>query len=134
MGIKMAILSNSEYEILIVLWTQERGLTALEINQMAQKKSWKDTSIHPLLSNMVDKKLICVDGLKLTGRHYSRVFHPVVSAEEYAVLQVDKQILLAPNKQKALGSILASLINKDDINLDTISEIEALLRKKREGL
>ncbi len=130
----MSMLSNSEHEILAVLWSQGRGLTAVEINELAQHNSWKNTSIHPLLSNLLDKELIRVDGVKLVGRHYSRIFSAAISAEEYAVLHVNTQILYTPNKQKSLTTILASLINMDDINLDTISNIEEILRKKREEL
>jgi hypothetical protein len=42
-------LSKSEYEILSLLWSKPDGLTATEINEQAEVKSWKDASIHLIL-------------------------------------------------------------------------------------
>ena len=126
--------SNYEYDILALLWTLGKGLTAAEISRLAEEsgnKGWKSTSIHPLLANMMEKNLIHVDGVVLAGRHYSRVFHPSVSAEEYSVEQVVKNLQSSQNRQVSLQSIVASLLDHEEVSLDTIKGIEALLKEKR---
>lgn len=133
----MVSASNYEYEILSLLWGQGRGLTALEINSLSdtlEKKSWKNTSIHPILANMVIKELVFVDGVTLVGKHYSRVFHAAITAEEYSIVQINENISSSQNKQKSLQNIFASLLDNVEVGQDTIDEIEELLRKKRKGL
>ena len=127
-------LSKSEYEVLTLLWSENRGLTAIEINDLVNDKSWKDTSIHLILSNMLDKGAVIVDGMVRSGRTYSRIFKSAVTPEEYSLMQIKQNTSFAKDKNSTISNLFVSLIDSNEINMETIEKIEALIRKKKEGL
>ena len=127
-------LSKSEYEIPSLLWTKPEGLTAMEINDFAKNKSWKDTSIHLILNGMLKKECIKVEGMVLTGRTYSRIFKATLSPEEYSLLQVKQNTAFVEDKNIAITNIFAALLNNSEVNADTIDKIEQLIDKKRKEL
>ena len=47
--------TNSEHEILQVMWKAGRPLSRAEILKLSTEKTWKDNSIHILLNGMLDK-------------------------------------------------------------------------------
>jgi len=129
----MVSLSISEYEILSLLWSEDRGLTAGEINTLSPEKSWKDLSIHLILTNMLEKGAIVVDGMVRSGRTYSRVFNAAITPEEYSLMQVTQNASATKNKSAVIMGLFSALIDGDDINSEDIDKIEALiLRKKKE--
>lgn len=127
-------LSTSEYEVLALLWTETQGLTAGEINLHCKDKSWKDASIHLILSNMIDKGAISVAGMVRSGRVYSRVFKAAITSEEYSMMQIKQNASFAKDSGRSITTLFAYLIESDEVNLETISKIEELLKKKKEEL
>jgi len=128
----MVSLSKSEYEVLSLLWAQEKGLTAVEINELSPDKSWKDVSIHLIINSMLDKGAIKVNGMVRSGRTYSRLFEAAVSPEEYSLMQVKENVSFAPNKSAAISSLFSALLDSESISRDDISKIEELVKKKKE--
>lgn len=130
----MDSLSKSEYEVLALLWSENRGLTAVEINELVKDKAWKDTSIHLILTNMLEKGAVIVDGMVRSGRTYSRIFKAAVTPEGYSLMQVKQNNSFAKDKNASMANLFLSLINSEEINTETISKIEALIKKKKEAL
>lgn len=127
-------LSKSEYEVLTLLWTQNQGLTASEINSRSKDKSWKDASIHLILANMIDKGAVDVDGVVRSGRTYGRIFKAAITPEEYSMMQINQNALFTNDRRSSMTKLFARLIDSDEVNLETISKIEALIKKKKEEL
>lgn len=127
-------LSKSEYEVLTLLWKHNQGLTASEINSCCKDKSWKDASIHLILAKMIDKNAVVVDGMIRSGRTYSRIFKAAVTPEEYSIMQIKQNALFANDRRSSMTTLFAYLIDSDEVNLETISKVEALLKKKKEEL
>jgi len=127
-------LSKSEYEILSLLWTKPEGLTATEINELAEVKSWKDASIHLILNGMLKKGVIRTDGMVLTGRTYSRIFKTTLTPEEYSLMQVKQNTSFAEDKNLAITNIFAAFLDDSEVNSETIDKIEKLIEKKRKEL
>lgn len=109
-------------------------MTAVEINELVKDKSWKDTSIHLILNSMLDKGIVIVDGMVRSGRTYSRVFKAATTPEEYSLMQVKQNTSFAKDKNSAMANLFVSLIDSDEVNIETINKIEALIKKKKEGL
>ncbi len=130
----MNSLSKSEYDVLSLLWSENRGLTAVEINELFKDKSWVNTSIHLILTSMLDKGAVIVDGMVRSGRTYSRIFKAALTPEEYSLTQVKQNTSFAKDKKLAMCNLFVSLINSEEINMETINELEALIKKKKEML
>jgi len=127
-------LSKNEYEVLTLLWTQNQGVTASEINSCCKNKSWKDASIHMILASMIDKGAVIVDGVIRSNRTYGRIFKAAITPEEYSMMQIKQNALFANDSRSSMANLFAHLIDSDEINLETISKIEALIKKKKEEL
>jgi len=109
-------------------------MTASEINSRCKEKSWKDASIHLILANMIDKGAIVVDGIVRSGRTYGRIFKAAITPEEYSMMQIKQNALFTNDRRGSMTKLFARLIDSDEVNLETISKIEALLKKKKEEL
>lgn len=127
-------LSKSEYEILALFWSENRGLTAGKINDLVADKSWKITSIHLILNSMLDRRILIVDGMVKSGRTYSRIFKPAMTPEEYSLMQIKQNTSFAKDQKSAMANLCVSLIDSGEISNETISKIEALIKKKKEAL
>ncbi len=123
-------LTSSEYEILTVLWSNPDGLTAKEINMQKRTELWKDSSIHLILDKMLKRELVAVGGLERSGKTYSRVFKAAITPEQYALMQVKRNAVYF--KDKRIKGFFSALVDSDEISIETITEIEKLLKKKKD--
>lgn len=81
-------LTNSEYEIMEVLWTENRAMTKNEIIEKSPNRSWKKASIHTFLNSLIKKGIIARAG-EVTDRNIvSRKYAPVISQEELLSFQI----------------------------------------------
>lgn len=72
-------LTNSEREIMQVLWKSEKPLTASGIIAASPNKEWKNSSVHLLIKSLLDKDLVEVTGFEKTTKNYARTFKPTMS-------------------------------------------------------
>lgn len=127
-------LSQNEYKILSLLWAHPEGLTSKAINQLTPDKGWKEISIHIILENMQKKGIIYVDGSKLVGKTYARLFHAKLTAEDYTAMQLNENASACSDAKSVKNKFLIALLKDSDITAETYEEIGALLEKKRKGL
>ena len=78
-------LTNSEREIMQVLWKSEKPLTASGIIAASPNKEWKNSSVHLLIKSLLDKDLVEVAGFEKTTKNYARTFKPTMSYEDYSI-------------------------------------------------
>lgn len=84
----MIKLTNSEQEVMELLWESEEALSSREIIQRSKNKTWKDSYIHILIHSLLEKKMIHVSGFKQTTKNYTRVFSPSISREKWMAVQI----------------------------------------------
>ena len=77
-------LTNSEREIMQVLWKSEKPLTASGIIAASPNKEWKNSSVHLLIKSLLDKDLVEVAVFEKTTKNYARTFKPTMSYEDYS--------------------------------------------------
>ena len=83
---------------------------------------------------MLDKGILIVDGMVRSGRTYSRIFKPAMTPEEYSLMQIKQNTSFVKDKNSAISNLCVSLIDNNEISNETISKIEALIKKKKEAL
>lgn len=124
------MITNNEYNILLAIWNAGHPLTAKEIVDSIEDKSFKDRTIHSLLNAMLDAGLIYVDGQKLSTKIYSRCFNTKLSFEEFQAEQIKENAVYRREKSDVLPGILSALM-EDDVSSDTLDKLESLLQEKR---
>mgnify|MGYP002899803904 CR=1 FL=1 len=128
------MVTANEYSILATLWKADRALTSGEILEQMENQPFKDRTIHSLLSSMLKKGLIYVDGQKLSSSIYSRCFRPKISFAEYFSQEITSASVYKKEAKTLLPGIVSRLVQDSDIGQDTIEELERLLEEKRSQL
>lgn len=128
-------MTNKEYEILCVIWSEGRALSAADILDNINDKTWKDSTIHSLLNKMLKNGLVFVDGVERTSQNsYSRLFNTKLNMEDYMSTHIKENPSYKKDKSVKLTGILSALIDDKDINSDTLAKLEALISEKRKEL
>lgn len=88
----MTKLTNSESEVMDLLWSSNEPLSSREIIEKSKDKSWKDSYVHLILNSLLEKNMIKIAGFKQTTKNYTRIFSPVMSREKWMLSQIsDKE-------------------------------------------
>lgn len=125
-------LTKNEQEIMEVMWTQNRALTRSEVIECSADRSWKKSSIHILLNSLLDKGAIKVDGYVRTGKNYGRTYTAAITQDEYQVMLITQGMSNLNSKSSTITNIVSALIT-EDIDDETLSELEAILQARRDG-
>ena len=121
----MDILSNNEFEIMSVFWTENRPLSTSEIITLSPKRSWKDRSIHVLLNSLLTKKMIQVSGFTSTRTNIGRTFTACCTQEEYMAF-----LFQSCNHQTKIhaGRLFSALHDRKMLSSDSIQELEEIIQ------
>lgn len=78
-------ITPSEYEILEVMWSTEKEMTASEIVEISKNKTWKSSSVHLLMASLLKKDLVEISGFKKTTKNFARTFKPSISKSDFII-------------------------------------------------
>lgn len=123
-------LTDSEREVLELLWEEGRPLTSAEIVKLSEDKTWKASYIHLMINSLLKKKVIEVAGFRQTTKNYARTFAPTMTREEFSI-----HTLREENQLNASSlSLLFGALLEEDVDRDVIDELSDMLRRKKEEL
>ena len=116
-------ISDSEWEIMRVIWTLGQT-TAQEITQiLADSMDWKPATIKTLLGRLVKKEVIWTEQ---EGKKF--IYHPAVSETE--TVQSAAENLFSHICAKKIGETIADLVSEATLTQADIDQIMAELKKK----
>lgn len=116
-------LTDTELEVMQVIWKLNRSVTSSELLEIFSKKSWKGQTINTFLSKLVDKGLLSVTRGKWRVNHYS----PCVTFKEYK--KREAKSVLDTMYQGSLTTFLATLYD-DEVTEDELVELKQWLSEK----
>lgn len=127
-------LTESEYEVMEILWQSDRPLKKTEIIERSKEKSWKDSYIHRMIRSLLAKKAIKQEGRVLTVKSYAAMFVPAITKEEYSIIQLDNNVNSSITP-KGFGGFVASFIgsNESGEQDEFISELEDIVKQMKEN-
>lgn len=125
------VLTKNELEIMNLMWAQARPLPRSEIIDLSPERSWKASSIHILLNQLLEKKTIVVDGYVKTGKNYGRTYSAAITQEEYQIMQIKQSPGFFQSKSNVVTNIVSTLIKDEDIDDETLAKLETILRERR---
>lgn len=131
MAKKIPKITNSEKQILEVLWDKQTALTSSEIVNVSEDRTWKASSVHLLLNSLLKKGMIQVAGFKKTTKNYARTFEPTMSREEYSIKQLRQD---QKNTNRTISKLFTALLEDENSPelLDELSEMVDARRKELE--
>lgn len=110
-------LTNSEKQIMEVLWKSDVPLSSHDIILSSSDKTWKNSSVHLLLNSLLDKELIEVAGFEKRTKNYARVFKPILSYVDYILT------VLTKNSDKEKRAELLSKLIKQENDTELLKDI-----------
>ena len=122
-------LTKNEIEIMDVLWKEGRPLARGEILSLSENKTWMDSSVHVLLNSMLKKGAIVEAGFVKCGKTCGRVYQAALSCEEYYASTFD-----STKRVPSFPKLLSAYIAKEGMDMDTIVQMENILREEKEKL
>ena len=81
-------LTDKEMEVMVVLWDNERPMTASELIEVSTNRTWRDNSIYTILNTLIKKGAAVLTNYKPTMTNNARAYAPIITSEEYAVSNI----------------------------------------------
>jgi predicted transcriptional regulator len=127
-------LTENELEVMSLLWEQARALSRSEIINLLPDKSWSNSSIHIILNKLIEKEAVQVEGFVKTGRNFGRTYSAVIARNEYRDMQIRRAAGKVKGGKVDLPAIFSALVQDEEIDGDTIAELEDILKRKKAGI
>lgn len=124
-------LTDSEQQVLDLLWDREDALTSSEIVEYCENRTWKESYIHILINSLLKKNMIEVAGFKKTTKNYARTFRPTMTREDYSILQLKQNQKISSH---TLSHLFCAMLEEetDERVLDELSRMIEEKRKEKE--
>lgn len=121
----MDILKGKRYDIMDVLWKENKPLSAFEINDLYPEL--KMPTIRRCLELLLKENLIKVAGTSMNGKVYARNYVPLLAREDY---------LKGNAQSRKIGAVemMTALLDNDDINEEKLIQLQELLDRKKAEL
>jgi BlaI family transcriptional regulator, penicillinase repressor len=121
---KIPNISESEWEIMTVLW-EESPLTANDvISNLQERTDWKPKTVRTLLDRLVKKNVV---GVNKEQRFYT--FFPLYSQDECQHAEAESFVKRIYGG--ALKSMLVHFIEEDSLSEEDIQELRSMLDPKQ---
>lgn len=118
------ILTKNEKEIMDLLWIEERPLTRMEIIEMSVNKSWKSSSIHILLNQLLDKDAIKVEGYVRTGKNFGRTYTYNLTEQEYQANMFKDGVVYNSDKKLAIVEFITTMLKGEKLDAQTAEQLK----------
>ena len=119
-------LTPTELEIMEILWRENRPLSALEILELSENRSWKQNSLYPTLQHLQEKNAVVITGYVPVKRKYARTYLPTYSKSKYQLSRLEK-----PGENLDIVSLLREQLEKGKISDSDLSAIENMIKDYR---
>ena len=121
--------TNNEVDVLKTLLVADHPLTSAEIIANSVNKTWKDRSIHLFIKMLLEKGAIQEVGFVRTGKTFGRTFAVTdIGRREHLNMAVDFIKDAAPTE------IVAAMFDREDVNIETLQNIEKMIKKRKREL
>ena len=130
---KYILLSETELDIMQLLWKEPNGLSRPEILSRLEGKDWNPNSIHQVLNSMMKKGVLQVDGITRCGKVYGRTYTPTMTQQEFLARRTQEITPSLSSRERILG-IVAALADQEGLDEETILELERMLNERKKEL
>ena len=114
-------ISDSELEVMKLLWQAEDALPVTEIREALQRsRGWEATTVKTLVSRLVSKGVIRQEKRKVF--YYS----PVISQEEYNAWATGE--LIRRLYRGSAKDLVAALVHSEGLSRDDLDELRQMFR------
>lgn len=114
-------ITDSEFELMKILWESDRPLTAAEIMERLESKDWKITTVSTLLTRLCEKG--AADFEKKGRTHY---YYPLLKENEYKVSATKS--LIRRVFGGSVKNLVAALYDNEEMSEEEVKELKEMFR------
>lgn len=123
---KISKISESEWEVMKLLW-KSSPLTSEDIIQdLSTKHSWSAQTIKTFITRLTNKGVISYEK---KGRIY--YYYPLLSKDKY--IKSENEVFLKKVYDGALDLLVAKFLEEKDLSMEQIEQLENILKDKKES-
>ena len=121
----MARISDSELEVMRILWRENRPLSYTEIRtELMHTTDWKKSTIQTLVGRLRDKGIISAQ------EHYVALYTPNITEEEY--VQTEGQSFINKLFGGSAKKMVAALYNGGKLDASDVDELRDFFDQARQ--
>lgn len=122
-------ITNRELDIMQLLWNAEKPLIASEIASL--KPDLTINTVQAVLRKLLKQGYIEIAEIVYSGTVLTRSYRPLISEQDFGADQLLETFRSFPDL--SISRLVAGLLN-ENISLEEITELEAMLEKQKEIL
>ena len=123
-----ARISESEWEVMRVLWDAERPLTAAEVTQRLEGRAdWKPKTVRTFLNRLVKKQAIAAEKKGTAG---FELLHYAPLVDEPTTLHAEQETFLGRFFGGTIQSMLAAYIESGNISQHDLRELREMIDRE----
>ncbi|KZE74919.1 transcriptional regulator [Paenibacillus elgii] len=120
----MPKISESEWEIMKVIWRQSPLIAEQIVSQLSNKIEWSDQTVRTFINRLLKKKAI---GFEKSGRSY--LYFPLVCEKE--CVRFESQSFLKRVFNGAADIMVTNFLEETDLSQQQIDNLHEILTEKR---
>ncbi|GMQ58732.1 BlaI/MecI/CopY family transcriptional regulator [Vallitalea sediminicola] len=117
-------ISDSELEVMKLIWFKNPITSDEIINSLSEKMSWNPQTIKTFITRLVKKKAISYNRV---GRNY--LYYPIVTQKEY--VKVENKSFLQKIYDGAVDRLVYNFIEQEDLSEEDIDKLQKMLENKK---
>ena len=122
--------TDSEREVLELLWNSDEPLTSTEIVRLCVGRTWKPSYIHIMINSLLKKEMIRVGGFKKTTKNYARTFEPTMTRDQWNLLRMKQEKGVTAELLKEM----LEMIITEGADEEILEELFEVIEKRKEEL
>ena len=124
MSIKMIAISESEWQVMNVVWSSEPVPTSDIVSRLGESRGWHSRTIRTLLDRLVKKRALTQ---QRDGKRY--LYSAAVSKEDCA--KKERRSFVDRVFGGNASAMILNVVRETELSEEDISELERLLKEKR---
>ena len=117
---KLPKISDSEWEVMKIIWQNDSIPSTKIINELQEKTNWKASTIKTLINRLLNKEAI---SFTKKGKEY--YYFSIVSEEE--CIREESKSFLNKVFNGSLNSMVVNFVKSQKLTKDEIDELRAIL-------
>lgn len=122
----MKRLSESELEIMLVIWRADGPVNSNYVREAMSEKDWAKTTVLNFLARLVDKGF-----LKCESQGKSNIYTPLVMEDDY--MKLKNENFLKKFYNNSIKNMVAALYQDQIISDEDLEELKQFIEEKSKG-
>lgn len=123
-NLKNISISDSELEVMKLIWRDNPVTSEEIINELTKKTDWSPQTIKTFITRLVKKEIISYNK---SGRTY--LYFPLILQNEY--IKKENKSFLQKIYDGAVNKLVLNFIEQEDLSVSDIDELQKILEDKK---